>query len=59
MLRLGLSLGVLLYIGVVDERLLITQNHRRKGTKKVNFQKTTSIAPANNKSRSTETNSYS
>ena len=40
------------------ELLHIAQSHRRKETRKVNFQKTTNFAPANNRNRTTETNSY-
>ena len=46
------------YIEIVDETLPLTRSHQRKGTKKVNFEKTTNIAPANNRIQTSETNSY-
>ena len=56
-LRLRLPKGVLPYVEVVDEFLLLTQSHQRKGTKK--FPKlTATIAPANNRNQTSEANSY-
>ena len=58
-LQLRLPEGVLPYIEVVNELLLLTQRHERKGTKNVHFQKkATNIAPANNRNQTTERNSY-
>ena len=57
-LRLRLLKGVLHYIEVVIALLLLTQSHRRKEPKKASFQKTTKIAPANNRNQTTKTNNY-
>ena len=56
-LRLRLPKAVLPYLEAVDEILLLTQIHQRKGTK-IFFEKTTYIAPANNIYQTSETNSY-
>ena len=56
-LRYRLPKGVLPYIEVVDELLLLTQSLQQK---KVIFQKkTTNLAPANNRNQTSEANSYS
>ena len=59
-LRLRLPKGVLPYLEAVDELLLLTQIHQRKGTKQSNFRekKTTNNAPANSINQTSETNSY-
>ena len=44
------------FIEIVDERLRLKQSHQEK-RKKI-FEKTTIIAPANNRNQTTETNSY-
>ena len=54
MLRLRLPKGVLPYIKVVDELLLLTQSHKKNKFPN----KTTKIAPANNRNQTTEANSY-
>ena len=44
------------YLEAVDELLILTQFHQRKGTKKIS-KKTTNIAPANKINQTSETNS--
>ena len=51
-------MGVLPYIVVLDELLLLTQNLQRKATQKKFFKKTTNFAPACYTNQVTKTNSY-
>ena len=58
-LRLRLTKGSFPYIEVVEEVLLLSQSHQRKGTEKAYFQKkTTKVTPANKGNQTSETNGY-